>query len=275
MRVGDAVDVAELISISRRVRAHILRMSAVAKAPHVGSALSCADILVALYFHAARVAPEKPDDPERDIVILSKGHGSAALYSVLAERGYFALATLDTYCADGSVLAEHPSRGCVPGVEVTTGSLGHGLGVGVGMAVAAKLASSARHVYVVLSDGECNEGSVWEAAMWAPGRRLANVTAIVDFNKFQATGPSTQITALEPLAEKWRAFGWDTLEIDGHDYTALVHALTFARQERPRAIVAHTLKGKGVSFMEGNLEWHYRPPSAADLELALEEVARS
>jgi len=268
------VDVASLYSISRRVRAHILRMSAIAKAPHVGSALSCADILVALYFHAARVAPERQEDPDRDIVILSKGHASAALYAVLAERGYFDPATLDTYCADGSSLAEHPSRGCVAGVEVTTGSLGHGLGVGVGMAIAAKLASSDRHVYVVLSDGECNEGSVWEAAMWAPGKRLANVTAIVDFNKFQATGPSTQITALEPLAEKWRAFGWDALEIDGHDHAALVGALRSDGQERPRAIVAHTIKGKGVSFMEGNLEWHYRPPSEADLALALDEVSQ-
>ncbi len=269
------MDVASLISISRRVRAHILRISAIAKAPHVGSALSCADILVALYFHAARVGPDLADDPQRDIVILSKGHGSAALYSVLAERGYFAAVTLDTYCADGSALPEHPSRECVPGVEVTTGSLGHGLGVGIGMAVAAKLASSSRHVYVVLSDGECNEGSVWEAAMWAPGQRLANVTAIIDFNKFQATGPSTRITALEPLAEKWRSFGWDTTEIDGHDYGQLIHALTSPRREHPRAIVAHTIMGKGVSFMEGDLEWHYRPPSAADLARALEEVARS
>jgi transketolase len=248
-------------------------MSSLARAPHVGSALSCVEILTALYFHSARASPLLVDSPERDRILLSKGHASAALYACLAEAGYLDPARLPTYAADGSVLAEHPSRGTVPGVEVTSGSLGHGLGLGIGLALSAKLRGQSWRVFVVLSDGECNEGSVWEAALWAPRQLLDNLTAIVDFNKFQATGPSTRITALEPLAEKWRSFGWDVVEVNGHDFNQLLPALEWPTGARPRAIIAHTVKGKGVSFMEGDLEWHYRPPSAEDLRRALEEVA--
>ena len=265
----------ELEQKARNVRAHVLRMSCVAKAPHVASSLSCVDMLTAIYFHAARLDPVAPDDPRRDRVILSKGHASAALYACLAERGFFDPALLETYCADGAKLAEHPSFGVLPGVEATTGSLGHGLGLGVGMAMGAKAQAATWRVFVVLSDGECNEGSIWEAAMWAPRHGLRHLTAIVDFNKFQATGRSTQITQLEPLADKWRAFGWDVLEIDGHDYPQLLAALELPTIDRPRAVVAHTVKGKGVSFMQDDLEWHYRPPSAADLARALEELAKS
>lgn len=263
-----------LQSRARAIRRHVLTMSSVARTPHVGSALSCVDILTALYFQAARIAPDLAEAPDRDRVILSKGHASAALYACLAEAGFLDPALLASYAADGSVLAEHPSRGTLPGIEVTTGSLGHGLGLGVGLALGAKMRGENWRVFVVLSDGECNEGSTWEAALWAPRQELDNLTTIVDFNKFQATGPSTQITALEPLADKWRAFGWDVREIDGHDFGQLLPALERPPSGKSRAVVAHTIKGKGVSFMEGDLEWHYRPPSADDLRRALEEVGR-
>ena len=265
-------DLEELPSISRRIRGHILRMSAQARASHVGSALSCVDILVSLYFRCARVSPERQHDPARDRVILSKGHASAALYACLAVRGYIPEAQLASFCANGSALQEHPARALVPGVEVSTGSLGHGLGVGAGLALAARLRKLPSTVIAVLSDGECNEGSVWEAALWAPAHNLKNLVAIVDYNKLQACGKSTEITQLEPLAGKWSAFGWDTVEVDGHDFGQLVGALEAPPRDVPRAIIAHTVKGKGVSFMEGNLEWHYRPPSQDDLRLALEEL---
>jgi transketolase len=247
-------------------------MSSVARAPHVASSLSCVDILVALYFHAARVDPASAEAPDRDRVILSKGHASAALYACLAERGYFDRSRLTSYCADGSPLAEHPSRGTLPGIEASTGSLGHGLGLGAGMALAARRRGSASRVFVVLSDGECNEGTVWEAAMWAPRHSLSNLIAIVDFNKFQATGDSTRITQLTPLDEKWRSFGWDCTEVDGHDHAQLLASFAPSARVRPRAVIAHTIKGKGVSFMEANLEWHYRPPLGAEYERALEEL---
>jgi len=248
-------------------------MSSVARAPHVASALSCVEILTALYFEVARFGPELAQRPDRDRVILSKGHASAALYACLAEAGCLDPAALATYAADGSELAEHPSRDTLRGIEVTTGSLGHGLGLGVGLALGAKLGGEQWRVFVVLSDGECNEGSVWEAALWTPPQKLDNLIMIVDFNKLQATGSSTQITALEPLADKWRAFGWDVSEIDGHDFDQLLPALERAPCGKPRAVIAHTIKGKGVSFMEGDLEWHYRPPSADDLRRALDELS--
>ena len=263
----------ELAAVARAVRADVLTMSSAAGVAHVASALSCVDILVAIYFDAARVGPDTSRDPQRDRVLLSKGHAGAALYACLAARGFFDRSALSGYCADGSPLGEHPSREAVPGVEISSGSLGHGLGIGTGLALAARLTGSPTRVFVVMSDGECNEGSVWEAAMWAPRRGLDNLVAIVDFNKLQATGRSLEITQLAPLADKWRAFGWDVAEVDGHDFGALVPALRASGGGLPRLVVAHTVKGKGVSFMEDDLEWHYRPPSEADLRRALDELA--
>jgi len=257
---------------ARAVRRRVVAMSAAARAPHVASALSCVDILVALYCNVARVSPAAVESPDRDRIILSKGHASAALYACLAECGFIDPACLDSYAADGSMLAEHPSRCMPPGVEVTTGSLGHGLGLGIGLAKAARLQGRDYRVFVVMSDGECNEGSVWEAALWAPRQGLDNLVAIVDFNKLQATGRSCEITQLAPLAQKWQAFGWDAHEIDGHDFAALVGALTAASDGRPRAVIAHTVKGKGVSFMEDDLEWHYRPPTPDDVRRAADEL---
>lgn len=257
---------------ARRIRRHVLTMSAAGRAPHVASALSCVDILVALYCRAANVQPCSPDDPERDRVLLSKGHGCAALYACLAERGFFPHSRLMEYARDDSVMGEHPVRLGFPGVEISSGSLGHGLGLGSGMALAAKMDGSPARVFVILSDGECNEGSTWEAALWAPAHALDNLLAVVDFNKLQATGDSTKITALVPLVAKWDAFGWETVEVDGHSIPQLVEAFEAPGAGRPRAVIAHTVKGKGVSFMENDLEWHYRPPSDDDLTRALAEL---
>jgi transketolase len=260
---------------ARAVRMATVRMAHDGKTPHVGSALSCADLLVALYFHAMRIDPSAPQTGNQDRFVMSKGHGCMSYYATLAERGYFPQALLATYAQNGGKLAEHPCPQGVPGVEVATGSLGHGLAVATGTALARHLDARPGRVFVLLSDGECNEGSVWEAAMFAAGRKLDNLIALVDYNKLQAMGRSNEVTALAPLADKWRAFGWATREIDGHDLNAIVRALDdlpFAPGQ-PSAIVAHTVKGKGVSFMEDDLEWHYRPPSDDDLARALGELA--
>ena len=267
--------VADLQTRARAVRMATVRMAHDGKTPHVGSALSCVDLLVALYFHAMRIDPQAPPVNDQDRFVMSKGHGCMAYYATLAERGYFPHSLLATYAQNGGRLAEHPCPQGVPGIEIATGSLGHGLAVAAGTALARQLDARPGRVFALLSDGECNEGSVWEAAMFAAGRRLDNLIAIVDYNKLQAMGRSNEVTALAPLADKWRAFGWATREIEGHDMNAIVSALDdlpFASRQ-PSAIVAHTVKGKGVSFMEDDLEWHYRPPNDDDLARALREIA--
>jgi len=243
-----------------------------AQAPHTGSALSCADLLVALYWSVLRLDPNAPGEPDRDRLILSKGHASTAQYAALAERGFFPNAVLEEYARDGGRLAEHAGPHCVPGVEAATGSLGHGLAIGVGLALAAKLHRARYRVFVILSDGECYEGSVWEAALLASAQRLDNLVAIVDFNNWSAMDRTRP--ALDPLTEKWRSFGWSVQELDGHDFNQILAALNSAPFEpgRPSMMVAHTVKGKGVSFMEDNLEWHYRPPNHDDLARALREI---
>ncbi|MBI4371691.1 MAG: transketolase [Elusimicrobia bacterium] len=249
-------------------------MSHRAQTPHLGSSLSCADILVAAYWKALRVDPARPKDPDRDRLVFSKGHGAMALYAALAERGFFDPALLREYGTDGGRLAEHPSPGCAPGVEVATGSLGHGLSWGAGLLLAARLRKRPTRALVVMSDGECEEGSVWEAAMFAPAHKLSGLTAVVDFNGWQATGRSAEIMALDPLVEKWRAFGWAAREVDGHDLRALAAALSAPPDPagRPTALVARTVKGKGVSFMEDDNNWHYRSPSDAELAAARREL---
>lgn len=257
-----------LEAIARSVRSKVVRMAHFGKTPHVGSALSCVDILVGLYFDQLNVDPAQPNHPMRDRFILSKGHGCMALYATLAERGFFPAGVLEEYARDGGRLAEHPGPHCVPGVELATGSLGHGLSVGAGLALAAKIGRRDYRAFVLLSDGECEEGSIWEAALFAPARDLDNLTVIIDYNKWSAMDRTNR--RLAPLAKKWEAFGWATVEIDGHDMTAITEALRLGG--KPTAIVAHTVKGKGVSFMEDDLEWHYRPPTKADLERALAEI---
>lgn len=267
---------AEYAAIARRIRARLVQMSHVAETPHLGSALSCVDMLVAVYWGFLRIDPHRPQAEARDRFILSKGHAATALYAVLAERGFFDPALLDTYNVDGGVLPEHPGLQCVPGVEAATGSLGHGLPLALGMALAARIRGLDSRCVALLSDGECEEGSVWEAALFAPAQKLDSVMALVDYNKWQATGRSDEIMALAPLADKWRAFGWDACEVDGHDLDALLSALRRPADGsgRPRVIIAHTVKGKGVSFMEDDNNWHYRIPTADEVRRAREELGQ-
>lgn len=260
-------------SFARKIRAHAVRMVFKAKASHIGSCLSMADILAVLYTKILHLDATRPDDPDRDRLILSKGHAAAILYAALAERGFFPTDQLSTYSADGSSLTGHISHG-VPGVEVSTGSLGHGLPIAVGMAIGARADRRTSRIYCLLSDGECDEGSNWEAILFAPHHKLDNLVAIVDFNKIQSFGRVSEVLNLDPFADKWRAFGWNTIEVDGHDTAALeqVFASAAAAKGRPTAVIAHTVKGRGVSFMEDRLEWHYKSPSTEQLQKALEEI---
>lgn len=260
--------------LSRRIRRDVLWMVHRANASHVGTCFSMADILAVLYSGVLRVDPDRPEWPERDRLILSKGHGCAGLYAVLAECGFFPRDWLDEYCADGSRLAGHATHHGVPGVEASTGSLGHGLSLGCGMALAAKRSGRDFRTFVVLSDGECDEGSTWEAALFAPHHELDNLIAIIDYNKIQSLGSVEEVLDLEPLCDKWRAFRWGVREVDGHHHGQVLEALTSVPFEagRPSVIVAHTVKGKGVSFMEGELAWHYKAPDAEQLAVALAEI---
>lgn len=260
--------------LARRIRRHCVLMTSRANASHIGSSLSMADLLAVIYNGHLRFDPARPEWPERDRFILSKGHGCAALYAVLAECGYFPVSDLETFYQDGSPLAGHATHKDVPGVEVSTGSLGHGLSLGIGMALAAQRDFEKRRVWVMLSDGECDEGSVWEAALFAPHHKLDNLVAIVDYNKIQSFGTVKEVLDLEPLADKWRAFGWGVREIDGHDLGAIEAAYSALPFEpgKPSCLVAHTVKGKGVGYMEGKLLWHYRAPRGEDLEIALREL---
>ena len=263
----------ELKAVAGRIRAEVVTLSHRAGTPHLGSSMSCVDIVTAAYWGALNHDPRRPDDPLRDRFILSKGHAATTLYAALALRGFFPEELLSTYAQPGACLGEHPSTE-TPGIEAATGSLGHGLPLGLGMALAGRIQKQAYRVYVLLSDGECNEGSVWEAAMLAPAQRLDNVAVVVDFNKWQATGRSEEVMALNPLRAKWEAFGWSACEVDGHDLQALVDRLRNVPDGsgKPVAIIAHTVKGKGVSFMEDDNNWHYRVPNAAELGQALTEL---
>ena len=264
----------DLNEIARRIRREIVQMSHRGRAPHLGSCLSCVDILVAAYWSALNIDPARPQDDARDRFILSKGHGAAALYATLAHRGFFPLDDLATFNQAGSHLPEQPSPGGAAGVEAATGSLGHGLSIGLGMALAARIKRQSHRVMVVLSDGECNEGSVWEAAMFAAAQKLTNVVAIVDFNRWQATGRSEEIMALGPLADKFTACGWSARDIDGHQIEDLAAAMRAAPTDagKPTALIARTVKGKGVSFMEDDNNWHYRIPDEQELQAALAEL---
>ncbi len=259
---------------ARAVRGTLVDLSFTAKTPHLGSSLSCVDILVAAYWGSLNVDPTAPEAPERDRIILSKGHAGTTLYAALFHRGYFGRELMDTYAHPGAPLAEHPVRGTAPGIEVSTGSLGHGLPLGLGMALAARIQGRKSRVLVVMSDGECNEGSVWEAAMLAPAQRLENLIVAIDFNKWQATDRSEDVMSLSPLRDKWAAFGWSAHEVDGHDVGALAERLRNVPDGtgRPVALIAHTVKGKGVSFMEDDNNWHYAIPNAEQAAAAKKEL---
>lgn len=265
----------DLTALAHRLRIHTLSMINKAKSSHVGSNFSMIELLAVLYGGILHVDPANPQWVERDRFILSKGHACASLYAVLAERGFFPVEWLDTFYQNGSILAGHATCG-VPGIEVSTGSLGHGLPIAVGMALAAKRDGHPYRVFALLSDGECNEGSVWEAAMFASHHHVDNLTIIIDYNKFQAMGRTAEVLSLEPFAAKWRAFGWAVCEIDGHRIEEVATALALLpfESERPSCVIAHTIKGKGVSFMEDTLLWHYRTPQGSEFLAAMAELER-
>ncbi|MBI4063354.1 MAG: transketolase [Elusimicrobia bacterium] len=260
--------------LAQKIRLHVLKMIQRAKSSHIGTSYSMADLLAVLYGGVLRVDSQRPAWPERDRFILSKGHGCAGLYATLAEAGFFPLDWLDTFYQDGSRLMGHISHTGVPGVEFSTGSLGHGLSIGCGVALAAKRKADSYRTFVLLSDGECDEGSIWEAALFAPHHRLDNLVAIIDYNKIQSLGRVDEILNLEPFGAKWESFGWSVREIDGHDFNQIESTLSSVPFEpgKPSCIVAHTVKGKGVGFMENTVLWHYRSPNDEEMRQALSEL---
>lgn len=259
--------------LALRIRRHTLLMTHHGKASHIGTNFSMADLLAVLYGNVLRLKPEFSDWPERDRFVLSKGHGCVALYAVLAEAGFFPIEWLDTYYLDGSPLAGHATHS-VPGVEVSTGSLGHGLSIAAGMALVSKRDNLSWRTFALLSDGECDEGATWEAALFAGNHNIDNLIVVVDYNKIQALGHTSEVLDLEPFVAKWQAFGWSVKEIDGHNFEEIedvLHSTPF-EDHKPSCVIAHTVKGKGVSFMEDNLLWHYRSPQGEEYDAACLEL---
>jgi len=257
--------------MSQDIRRIILEQSKRAHVGHIGSALSIADIVAALYDDILRLPA--PEDPERDRFVLSKGHAALALYAALHLKGWLSEASLNTYCGDETLLGVHPEH-ALRGVDFCTGSLGHGLSIAAGAALAARLQGSSRRAFVLVSDAECNAGSLWEAVMFAAHHQLANLVAIVDLNGQQALGYTAEVLSLEPLAERWRAFGWNVHEVDGHDRLALRETISSLDTVAgvPHVLIARTVFGKGVSFMESRIKWHYWPMSETEYQQALQEI---
>lgn len=260
--------------LAKSIRINALRMVAKARASHIGSALSIADIVAVLYGGLLNIDPTFPRHADRDRFILSKGHACVAVYAVLAELGFFQIDDLNTYGDDYSPLMNHISHK-VPGVEFSTGSLGHGLPFGVGKALFAKKNNFDWRVFVLLSDGELDEGSNWEAMMFAAHHNLGNLTAIIDYNKLQSLAGTQETLGLEPLVDKFRAFGAEVIEVDGHNHNEVVNAFQVSSFNRPKVVIAHTIKGKGVSFMENQILWHYRSPTEEQLKQAIQEIEDS
>ena len=261
--------------ISNSLRKKIINTSAQCKIPHLGSCLSCIDILVFLYWEELNFDSKEHTNMNRDRFVLSKGHGAPALFQVLAEKDFFDRKLLDEFGKPGSVFHEHPPKPeLIPGIEAATGSLGHGFPMALGMALAEKINSLDFYTYALISDGECNEGTIWEAAMLAASKKVSKLTTIIDYNKWQATGRSNQILALEPLNQKWKSFGWHVIEINGHDFNDMKIAFETckSRKDKPSVIIAHTTKGKGISFMEDDNNWHYRIPNEKEVNLAIKEL---
>ena len=265
----------KLKDVAKRIRLQILKMLFKSRAAHIGGNFSSIEILTVLYFKIMRINPQKSFWESRDRFILSKGHIAAGLYAVLAERGFFNKKILANYCVNGGNLPGHASRNCVPGVEVSTGSLGHGLSMANGIALAGKRDKKNYRVFVLLSDGECDEGSNWEAILFAGHHKLDNLVAIVDYNKLQAFGKTNEVLNLEPFAAKWRNFGWETKEINGHNFKEIISALKNIpfKKRKPSVLIAHTIKAKGLSFMEDKLESHYRPPTEEEYKIAIKEIS--
>lgn len=259
---------------ARRIRLHAVNMTSQGGSSHIGAILSMADIVAVLYGDVLNVDAKAPRRPDRDRFILSKGHAGAGVYAALAESGFFPLEKLKSHYQDGSDLSGHVSHKGIPGVELSTGSLGHGLPVGAGMAYAAKIKSASHRVFVLLSDGECDEGSNWEAILFAAHHKLDNLVVIVDYNKIQSLAPVAETLGLEPFTDKWRSFGWSVVEVDGHNHNQLRNSLSRppAETNKPTCVIAHTTKGKGVSFMENTILWHYRTAQGEELAAALREL---
>ena len=270
------MSVEELEQMAVTIRCDIIDMICTAAAGHPGGSLSAADVVTALYFRVMRIDPKNPDWPDRDRFILSKGHACPVWYAALAERGYFDKSHLKTLRQMGSILQGHPDMRKTPGIDMTAGSLGHGLSAGLGMALSGKLQKKDYHVFVIIGDGESQEGSIWEASMAAPNFKLDNLTAILDYNHLQNDYSVDDIMPIHPAVDKWQAFGWHVLDIDGHDMAQVVQALEEAKshQGTPTMIVANTVKGKGVSYMENVCEWHGKAPCQEEADQALKELRR-
>ncbi len=260
--------------LARKIRLDVLEMTSRGGSAHVGSVFSCVDILAVLYGQVMRYDPADPKWPARDRFLLSKGHAGAGVYAALAECGFMPLERLRDHFQDGSDLSGHVSHKGIPGVELSTGSLGHGLSIGAGMAYAARQDGASHRVFVLLSDGECDEGSTWEAALFSSHHGLQNLVAIVDYNKIQSLDFVKDAVALEPFADKWTSFGWHVIECGGHDHAALAEALSRSpgKLGHPTCVIAHTVKGKGVSFMENTILWHYRTARGEEYDAALAEL---
>lgn len=256
------------------IKKSIIHMTHYSKSSHVGTCLSIADILFTLYFKVLRIDPDNPQKTDRDKFILSKGHGSAALYATLSERGFYSKENLDRFYIDGGIMPGHLDKEVVPGVEVSSGSLGHGLSIGVGMAIANKQMNNPGRIFVLVGDGECNAGSIWEAVMLAATLVLNNLTVIVDYNKLQGFGRTNEVINQTNMKDRWIAFGWEAYEVNGHDVLELEKVCTLPHSS-PKVIIAHTIKGKGVSFMEDKLEWHYRSPNDEEYRQAINELEGS
>jgi len=263
----------DTLQLAKKIRISALKMTSKGGSSHIGSILSIADILAVLYGHVLRINPANPAWEFRDKFVLSKGHAGAGVYSALSHTGFFDTELLETHYQNGSLLSGHVSHKGIPGVEFSTGSLGHGLAVAVGMSLDAKLRGKRNKVYCLLSDGECDEGSNWEAVLIAAHHKLDNLIVIVDYNKLQSVGTNSETLNLEPFADKWRAFNWDVLECNGHSLSELSDVLTTNRNSAPLCVIAHTVKGKGVSFMENQVLWHYRTAKGEEFEKAIKELS--
>lgn len=255
-----------------KIRRHAIEMTHISNGSHIGSVLSIADIVGVLYNDIMNIYPEDPKNDNRDRFILSKGHAGAAIYSALAEKGFFDIEQLKTHYADGSILSGHVSHKNVPGVEFSTGSLGHGACVAAGMAMAAKTDNRKHRIFVITGDGECDEGSIWEMALFANHFKLSNLTVIVDHNKIQSLDTCENTLDLIDLSAKWKAFGWNVIDIDGHNHEEIKKALLYKDSIKPTCIIANTIKGKGISFMENTVLWHYRAPQGEDYINAVKEL---
>ena len=267
-------EIIDLTNLSKDIRRQILKMIVKSEASHIAPSYSIVELLVYLYEKALRINPKKPKDPNRDIFILSKGWGVSGLYSILAHKGFFDKKLLDEYCNDGGKMIAMTTINDIPGIEATTGSAGHGLPIGAGMAMGMKLNKIDKRVYVIVGDGECDEGAIWETALIAAHHKLNNLIAIIDYNKWQSFGRTNEVLNLEPLKEKWRAFNWKVQEINGHNFSEILNAFnnTQKEQKKPHLIIANTIKGKGVSFMENNIEWHGTAPTPEQRDKAIQEL---